>query len=143
MEDSLTSARERAGEDAIQFQDRQGGAGRQSALPADIPADWVPTAADVAWARSRCPNLDILAFTENFVLACCAKGYRYADASAAWRKWLVEPKGRLPTIELRPGASRLHPHTGAGQGRGGPPLAERNAAIAQACLDRINARRGL
>ena len=52
----------------------------------------------MAWARSRHPNLDILAFTESFVLSCRAKGYRYADPSAAWRRWLIEPKGKLPQL---------------------------------------------
>ena len=73
-------------------------------------ADWVPTVDDIAWARSRHPNLDILAFTETFVLSCRAKGYRYADPSAAWRRWLIEPKGKLPqlpaaTFPLRSGTS--------------------------------------
>ena len=43
---------------------------RESAPEASglVPADWVPTVDDMAWARSRHPNLDILAFTESFVL---------------------------------------------------------------------------
>jgi hypothetical protein len=40
-----------------------------------IAPDWVPTAADVAWAKAR-----------------------YSDPSAAWRRWLIEPKGRLPLL---------------------------------------------
>jgi len=108
-----------------------------------VPSDWVPTAADAAWAKARCPDLDVVAFTETFVLTCRAKGYRYADISAAWRRWLVEPKGRLPLIRIavassppgRPASRETEPAK--------PSLAEANSAIAQACLDRINARRGL
>ncbi|QQP93485.1 helix-turn-helix domain-containing protein (plasmid) [Skermanella sp. TT6] len=81
---------------------RKAGAGesaqpvREAARP--VAADWVPTGADVAWARTRHPDLDVLAFTESFVLSCQAKGYRYADPSAAWRRWLLEPKGGLPLL---------------------------------------------
>ena len=61
-------------------------------------AGWVPAAADIAWAKVRHPDLDVLVFTETFVLSCRAKGYRYSDPSAAWRRWLIEPKGRLPLL---------------------------------------------
>ncbi|UEM24955.1 helix-turn-helix domain-containing protein (plasmid) [Skermanella mucosa] len=66
-----------------------------------VAADWVPTGADAAWAKARHPDLDVLAFTESFVLSCQAKGYRYADPSAAWRRWLLEPKGGLPLLNAR------------------------------------------
>jgi hypothetical protein len=59
-----------------------------------VPPDWVPTAADAVWAQQRFPDLDILGFTETFVLSCQARGYRYTNISAAWRRWLLEPKGR-------------------------------------------------
>jgi hypothetical protein len=72
---------------------REGGEGKG---PQTVPNDWVPTAADVAWARQRFPDLDVLDHTERFLLSCRAKGYRYSDISAAWRRWLLEPKGRLP-----------------------------------------------
>jgi hypothetical protein len=70
------------------------------------PPDWMPTPEDTAWALSRHPQLDVLSFTENFILSCRARGYRYADLSAAWRRWLLEPKGRLPTI--RPAGDFRH-----------------------------------
>ena len=34
------------------------------APPDGIAPDWIPTAADVAWAKARYPDLDVLAFTE-------------------------------------------------------------------------------
>jgi hypothetical protein len=128
-----------------------------------VPADWVPTAADIAWATARHPSLDVLAFTEAFVLSCHAKGDRYSDVSAAWRRWLVEPKAKLPTV--KPPPSKTHsknrfnqdqeqrhddsrPHLGY---RGFSPapeprlsatdLAKLNADRAADCLERIMGRR--
>src|SRR5690349_16011780 len=82
----------------------QGGGEGSSTTP---PADWTPSAADTAWALARHPDLDVLAFTEHFLLTCRAKGYRYADPSAAWRRWLLGPKGRLPLITEPTGETRL------------------------------------
>jgi hypothetical protein len=120
-----------------------------------VPVDWVPTVADTAWAATRHPRLDVLAFTEAFVLSCRAKGYRYADPSAAWRRWLIEPRGRLPLLpspalsrnadqdprhDCTADAKRQQCHSAA---VGGPSagLAERNAAHAAEVLERIMARR--
>jgi biotin operon repressor len=126
-----------------------------SASPDGIAPDWVPTAADVAWEKARHPNLDVLAFTETFVLSCRAKGYRYSDPSAAWRRWLIEPKGRLPLLRaLSPKAAskqdtdhddRRPNDRHRGSSRPSRPsssgLAERNAERAAACLERILGRR--
>jgi Helix-turn-helix domain len=76
------------------------------AEPTAPPLNWTPTPADTAWALARYPDLDVLAFTEHFLLTCRAKGYRYADPSAAWRRWLLEPKGRLPLITEPTGETR-------------------------------------
>jgi biotin operon repressor len=112
--------------------------------PCPVPPDWVPTAADVSWAMSKHPNLDVLAFTEAFVLSCCAKDYRYADISSAWRRWLVEPKGRLPLIATaaKPNQDSRHDrseHRAPSTAAAG--LAEDNASRAAAVLERIMARR--
>jgi hypothetical protein len=120
-----------------------------------IPGDWVPTAADIAWARTRYPRLDVLAFTETFVLSCRAKGYLYSDPSAAWRRWLIEPKGRLPMLGAA--SSKVvsnqdhghdddrprHGHRGSAFPSRTPSsgLADRNAERAAACLERILGRR--
>jgi len=68
--------------------------------PVPIPMDWRPTPDDLAWALVRHPDLDEPTFTERFVLSCRANGYRYADFNAAWRRWLAEPKGPLPSIRI-------------------------------------------
>jgi hypothetical protein len=129
---------------------------RESAPEASgpVPADWVPTVDDMAWARSRHPNLDILAFTESFVLSCRAKGYRYADPSAAWRRWLIEPKGKLPQLQTAaaqaPAQEPTHETRSANSlNRGsanpsapsGSSLADTNHRRAAACLDRLMGRR--
>jgi hypothetical protein len=128
------------------------GFARESAEP--VPADWVPTVDDMAWARSRHPNLDILAFTESFVLSCRAKGYRYADPSAAWRRWLIEPKGKLPQLPTAPVQEPVQEpahetRTANPRNRGsanpsvptGGSLADANHRRAAACLDRLMGRR--
>ena len=125
------------------------GFARESA-PEPVPADWVPTVDDMAWARSRHPNLDILAFTESFVLSCRAKGYRYADPSAAWRRWLIEPKGKLPQLQTGPVQEPAHEtRTAKPRNSGsaspsapfGSSLADTNHRRAAACLDRLMGRR--
>ncbi len=119
---------------------------------AQVPADWVPTVDDMAWARSRHPNLDILAFTESFVLSCRAKGYRYADPSAAWRRWLIEPKGKLPQLPAATAPAQEPTHetrTANPRNRGSAnpstpssrSLADANHRRAAACLDRLMGRR--
>jgi hypothetical protein len=122
-----------------------------------VPLDWVPTAADVIWAKGKHSRLNVLVFTERFVLACRAKGYRYADPSAAWRRWLIEPKGRLPLLPSPPlprtadqdsrhdrpanHHTRQHRSSATEFASAGPSLAERNDAHAAATLERIMARR--
>lgn len=126
---------------------------REPAEP--VSADWVPTVDDVAWAKSRHPSLDVLAFTESFVLSCQAKGYRYADPSAAWRRWLIEPKGRLPqlpaaTANATPAQEPAHEDRSAKPRNRGPAhpsvpaggsLSDDNRRRATACLDRLMGRR--
>jgi hypothetical protein len=121
-----------------------------------VPADWMPTTADVTWATARHPRLDVLAFTERFVLTCQAKSYRYSDPSAAWRRWLIEPKGHLPLLppspaipwnadqdlrHERPANHHEQQRHSAPTERPSPGLAEHNSAVAAAALERILARR--
>lgn len=131
-----------------------------------VPADWRPTPDDIAWAQARIAGLDAARFTECFVLSCRAKGYRYTDISSAWRRWLNEPKGRLPMLNQSPRDIR-HDRTsehafgstsgktsggigsrpGPGQRRAASPtdsrteLNRRNDAKSANCLERIMARR--
>ncbi|MBK3732526.1 MarR family transcriptional regulator [Azospirillum brasilense] len=67
----------------------------------EVPADWVPTADDLAWARSRFDAVDIGRHVEGFVLRCQAHGYRYRDISAAWRAWLAQDAvaGKAPGVK--------------------------------------------
>lgn len=127
-----------------------------------VPADWQPTPDDIAWARGRVPGLDTERFTESFVLSCRAKGYRYTDVSSAWRRWLAEPKGRLPLLnqssqDIRRDRTSDHApdstsdsigrQPGSGQRRAASSadaraeLNRRNDAKAADCMERILARR--
>jgi Helix-turn-helix domain len=131
--------------------------GKEEESAGSVPLDWVPTAADVIWAKGKHPKLNVLVFTERFVLTCRAKGYRYADPSAAWRRWLIEPKGRLPLLPSPPlprtadqdsrhdrpanHHTRQHRSSATEFASAGPSLAERNDAHAAATLERIMARR--
>ena len=60
----------------------------QTAKP--VPADWMPSATELAWARSQYGEIDLAKHVEGFVLRCAAHGYRYRDVGAAWRAWLVQ-----------------------------------------------------
>jgi hypothetical protein len=136
-------------EESLSRRGREPDAGGQGR--AEVPTDWAPTADDIAWARTRHPNLDVLAFTESFILTCRAKGYRYADLSAAWRQWLLKPKGHLPILrQPETPAEKIHydrkPHRPHARPHArpvdhGPSLAQRNHAHAVACLERILGRR--
>lgn len=56
----------------------------------EVPDEWMPDAADLAWASSRYGRIDLSCHVEGFVLRCRAHGYRYRDIGAAWRSWLVQ-----------------------------------------------------
>ncbi|PWC34058.1 helix-turn-helix domain-containing protein [Azospirillum sp. TSO35-2] len=71
-----------------------GGTGQPIAAQT-VAEDWVPTAADRRWAEARFPAADIDRHAERFVQQCRAHGYRYRDAGAAWRSWLLQDMARL------------------------------------------------
>lgn len=56
----------------------------------EVPADWMPGADDLTWARARFSHIDLGRHVEGFLLRCRAHGYRYRDVGAAWRAWLVQ-----------------------------------------------------
>jgi hypothetical protein len=126
-----------------------------------VPQGWMPSAEDLAWAAQAHPSIDAAALTEAFITGCRAKGYRYIDAGCAWRGWFAnQERWRQERGERsHERAVQVHEHsahrtdrhagqagskqwigtgqrTGAGSGRD-----ERNAAAADACLERILARR--
>lgn len=55
-----------------------------------VPPDWMPSAADLAWARAQHGSVNLDRHVEGFVLRCQAHGYHYRDIGAAWRAWLVQ-----------------------------------------------------
>lgn len=61
--------------------------------------DWMPSADDLAWARSRFGTIDLAQHVETFTLRCRAHGYRYRDIGAAWRAWLMQDAaaGKAPS----------------------------------------------
>ncbi|MCW2240394.1 helix-turn-helix domain-containing protein [Azospirillum canadense] len=75
----------------------------------DVPADWMPTADDLAWARGRHAEVDLGRHVEGFILRCQAHGYRYRDISAAWRAWLAQDAaaGKAPVLRNAPFAGVL------------------------------------
>lgn len=75
--------------------------------------DWMPSADDLAWARSRFGAVDLAQHVESFTLRCQAHGYRYRDIGAAWRAWLMQDAaaGKAPSAAkmsetAQPAASR-------------------------------------
>ncbi len=83
-------------------------------LAQDVPVDWMPTADDLAWARSRFGTVDLGQHVEGFVLRCQAHGYRYRDVSAAWRAWLVQDAaaGKAPAVKTAATAGAAAPAGG-------------------------------
>jgi len=114
-----------------------------------VPADWRPSAADLAWASETHPWLDADQLTRQFVAGSASKGYRYQDLSAGWRswaenqaKWRKRDDFRQPRRDPLPRqpadrTARCHPAVGSAD------LAAANGAAAHACLERILARRAV
>lgn len=69
----------------------------------EVPEDWMPTAADLAWAKARHADIDLGRHVEGFILRCRAHGYRYRDISSAWRAWLSQDAavGKAPVSRDR------------------------------------------
>ncbi len=65
---------------------------------AEVPADWEPSAADMAEAMRLCPGVDLQAHTARFRARCRARGYRYRTGHLgdAWLAWLLEDHGTQP-----------------------------------------------
>lgn len=103
-----------------------GGRGQMS----DVPADWMPSADDLAWARSRFGTVDLGRHVEGFVLRCQAHGYRYRDISAAWRAWLIQDAaaGKAPAVRSAAAGDSL-------SSPASPPARSRESAAEQ----RVNA----
>jgi hypothetical protein len=140
------SSREEAGND-WHGRERRGreGVEHAEAEPSLVDELWVPTAGDIAWAGAHCPGLDILHHTQEYITGCRSKRRMYHDHSAAWRNWALKdwckPKSRdtSPARQGRRGAWRRTDSQKAPV----PSLAERNRSAADACLERINRRRGI
>jgi hypothetical protein len=102
---------------------------------AEIPDDWMPAREDMAWLSRENPKLAadmgiVGKGTHRFVMNAKAKGLRYASWSHAWRGWMLNQRVPEPR-PLTQGKARS----------AAEDLALRNAAKAQATLERINARR--
>ncbi len=137
-------AREGAGldlRDPVEDQSRAGPGIAERTAKTLVDEQWVPTPFDIAWAGQHCPDLDILHHTQSYIANCRAKGFVYHDHSWAWRAWALKewsgPKSR-PAGQGRerwPASPRSTTNT--------PSLAECNRSAADACLERINRRRGI
>jgi hypothetical protein len=69
-----------------------------------VPTDWRPDAGDLAWLAEHRPDLDAGHMTAVFVCGSRARGLRYADPSAAWRRWALAERtsSRRPTGSAKP-----------------------------------------
>jgi hypothetical protein len=108
-----------------------------------VDAAWVPTAADMAFAIVRRPDLnptDLSLMTEK--LLAHHSGRRLPNISGVWRRWLLTERtshDRRDHDARRPFHHRRS--AGADTHAGGNDLAARNDAAARTALDRILARR--
>ncbi len=78
---------------------------------AEVPADWEPSAAEIADARRLCPSVDLAAHTARFRARCRARGYRYRAGylGDAWLAWLLEDHGTLSHRGRRDAPPSSHP----------------------------------
>nr|WP_204367224.1 helix-turn-helix domain-containing protein [Methylobacterium sp. B34] len=76
-----------------------------------VPEDWMPTTADLAWAKARHADIDLGRHVEGFILRCQAHGYRYRDISSAWRAWLTQDAaaGKAPMVRDHAATTAFHP----------------------------------
>jgi hypothetical protein len=106
-----------------------------------VPADWRPDASDLAWLAEHRPDLDAGHMTAVFVCGSRARGLRYADCSAAWRRWALAERapGQRPIASAEPPRgpmpSTKSEHHAAQEAR--------NAAVGREVLASMMARRGL
>lgn len=109
-----------------------------------VPADWRPDAGDLAWLAGHRPDLDARYMTEVFVCGSRARGLRYADPSAAWRRWALAERapGRHPVASaVPPRETQAPPPRPAPRGYYAEQR-ERNAALGREVLASMMARRG-
>jgi DNA-binding MarR family transcriptional regulator len=124
----------------------QGGANRPAADGVTIKAEWVPDAANMAFAQVRRPDLtpaDVLLIGAKFALHYA--GQELTNPTAIFHRWILTERAtrhdnssrsqsfssRSQSFNSRP--ARTHQE---------PGLAQRNRAAADDCLRRILARRG-
>jgi hypothetical protein len=84
---------------SINGEEGQGEATGTGTAPVLPPADWQPTAENIAWLAEHRPDLDAAYMTAVFVTGCRAQGRRYVDLSAAWRQWAIRERPPRPTSQ--------------------------------------------
>jgi hypothetical protein len=139
-QDSLSLRVNAAGEGSGE----RGSVGETTAVHALLPADWLPSADDLAYAARHRPDLGsrLPVITQKFIHATRSRGQHFADISAAWRCWVLRERtshDHDPQFGNRPHARADRPaHTGIAH----TSVAARNRDTARDCLERVLARRG-
>jgi hypothetical protein len=132
------------------------GSDRDTARDRLAPADWQPSAEDRAWLAEHRPDLDARIMTAIFVCGCRARGLRYADLSAAWRRWALaerSPTRRSTASASASGYAFTSASTSPSTADAAPPRGRnwtdrqaarqaRNQAVGSQVLARMLARRG-
>jgi hypothetical protein len=109
-----------------------------------VPADWQPDEGDLAWLAKHRPDLDAGYMTAVFVCGSRARGLRYADCSAAWRRWALAERtsSHRPTASAEPPQGFQDPSRPARSAHHAAQEA-RNAALSREVLASMMARRGV
>ncbi len=75
-----------------------------------LAEDWRPTAEDLAWAAETRPDVDPATVSRKFVAWCrkahARNGYRPADPSSAWRRWVARELVAPADVPERPESDR-------------------------------------
>lgn len=107
-----------------------------------LPADWRPSAADLAWAAANVPDVDPADATARFCdywQAASGANARKIDWSAAWRNWLRNAADRRQSLKPTAAAPRQVDATTARIQRSRAVIAE-DSARAEAAIAEMRRR---
>jgi hypothetical protein len=110
-----------------------------------VPANWQPDADDRAWLAQHRPDLNAGYMTAVFVCGSRARGMRYADPSAAWRRWALAERAssRRPIASAGPPRDFRDAPRPSTRSAHHAAQEARNAALGREVLASMMARRGM
>jgi hypothetical protein len=82
---------------------------RASTSKTVVPADYAPTEELRAWARERCPLVDIDLQTERFIIHFTDKGIKRPGWDRSWKSWMLQQQDWTKQRQERQDQGNVHP----------------------------------